>query len=523
MNRARGSEHRSGFSTVVLVVMAFFAGRADAAYLDEFHPAPGSKIGVFIGTFDPIHERHRSIIERSLTEGGLDYVVVLPNDLAPHKPDASAFLVRVKMIGKVFGSAEKVIVPRGTVDGFGPIGGKVLRSVGQSCPTCIFYGIKGSDTAADRMSRLLDGIFLSRIKKWIFLERDEATTATVRESITRDSNRTLIRADFAEASSTAIRKWFTDHPEFYDRAYRVDPNDLPPYLSPDLFNLIRENHLYDPRAVGGHPIFSVPSFDPDRVQWKSGQLIGLSDRSGRSPFVVQAGTHSPIDHVAVVSVEPDGVYAFEFTNGEGIAKTPIALVLDRARGKSGHLMAVVAEPRIPLGPSAFARATESVARLMDAQRTYGIAKIPGGPKSCSQFVQSFYASAGRAVGRTETIDAFDTAAFGGFIGRNWSEILLDSDKLLSPRGLFTREFRVIHSNLPSDLNWTPAQVLQTWTDEGDLSKIVRGLAVKERRPLRTETEIADATKLLVAEFEASLAADLRKECALFMQRMTFHP
>ena len=48
-----------------------------------------NRIGVMIATFDPITREHDSIIKSALARGGIDYLVVIPNDFTFHKPRAS--------------------------------------------------------------------------------------------------------------------------------------------------------------------------------------------------------------------------------------------------------------------------------------------------------------------------------------------------------------------------------------------------------------------------------------------------
>ena len=42
-------------------------------------------IGVYGGTFDPIHKGHSRLLELAKTLGGLDKVIVMPDRIPPHK------------------------------------------------------------------------------------------------------------------------------------------------------------------------------------------------------------------------------------------------------------------------------------------------------------------------------------------------------------------------------------------------------------------------------------------------------
>lgn len=67
------------------------------------------RIGIFGGAFDPPHSEHIRIIKESVSELGLDKLIVLPSYFPPHKSQPSApFEVRVKMLESVLYGVEKV-------------------------------------------------------------------------------------------------------------------------------------------------------------------------------------------------------------------------------------------------------------------------------------------------------------------------------------------------------------------------------------------------------------------------------
>lgn len=62
------------------------------------------KIGVFGGTFDPIHNGHINIIKKCLEKLNLDKILVIPNNKSPHKDSAVANTYqRYKMIELALG------------------------------------------------------------------------------------------------------------------------------------------------------------------------------------------------------------------------------------------------------------------------------------------------------------------------------------------------------------------------------------------------------------------------------------
>ncbi|SDP04037.1 nicotinate (nicotinamide) nucleotide adenylyltransferase [Desulforhopalus singaporensis] len=61
--------------------------------------APGLKIGLFGGTFNPVHRGHMEVAETALAEAGLDRVLFIPSADPPHKSgDIAGFAHRVRML-----------------------------------------------------------------------------------------------------------------------------------------------------------------------------------------------------------------------------------------------------------------------------------------------------------------------------------------------------------------------------------------------------------------------------------------
>lgn len=66
------------------------------------------KIGIFGGSFSPIHNGHLQIAEDCLIEMGLDKIIFLPNSKPPHKNvEKFSFENRVKMLKLAIEDNEK--------------------------------------------------------------------------------------------------------------------------------------------------------------------------------------------------------------------------------------------------------------------------------------------------------------------------------------------------------------------------------------------------------------------------------
>lgn len=89
--------------------------------------------------------------------------------------------------------------------------------------------------------------------------------------------------------------------------------------------------------------FSAQATDWQNVNWKSGQILGISSRSGLTPVLVQVGTLSKVDHLGIVSVDHDGIWLYEFTNATGIQKAKMEDVWLRSKDRKGNISFVLGE------------------------------------------------------------------------------------------------------------------------------------------------------------------------------------
>ncbi len=67
-------------------------------------------IGIFGGTFDPVHKGHTEIIKNLLELIPLDKVIVIPNGIPPHKPASVSSEERLKMVSSAFKGIDKVVI-----------------------------------------------------------------------------------------------------------------------------------------------------------------------------------------------------------------------------------------------------------------------------------------------------------------------------------------------------------------------------------------------------------------------------
>ena len=74
------------------------------------------KIGLYAGTFDPVHEGHVSLIRQSLEELGLDLIYCLPNRSPPRKQNVTDFIHREEMLKLALSDMDRVMVLRTNTD-----------------------------------------------------------------------------------------------------------------------------------------------------------------------------------------------------------------------------------------------------------------------------------------------------------------------------------------------------------------------------------------------------------------------
>ena len=67
-------------------------------------------IGIFGGTFDPVHKGHTEIIKNLFELIPLDKVIVIPNGIPPHKPVSVSSEERLRMVTSAFKDVDKVVI-----------------------------------------------------------------------------------------------------------------------------------------------------------------------------------------------------------------------------------------------------------------------------------------------------------------------------------------------------------------------------------------------------------------------------
>jgi len=191
----------------------------------------GPRIGIFFGTFDPVHEGHIDVARRAADEFGLHEVVLVANANPAHKPNATSLEHRTRMLALRVGKDDKLNAYVGDsgawVDGFGK--DVFFKHMEQIYGTRELFEIYGGDSY-EKLFNL--GQIRPREVKYVVFKRDMQSASTVVPPELQSSV-LMSDAEFPARSSTQVRN-----------ALRVGLPIAPDLMDPDLVRYIREHRLY---------------------------------------------------------------------------------------------------------------------------------------------------------------------------------------------------------------------------------------------------------------------------------------
>jgi len=105
-----------------------------------------ARIGVFIGSFDPLHISHQKMIEQALNDKLVDFMIVGANDNMTHKPNASSWEARNSFLTAVYAEHEKVLIADDPSFGF-PITGNTVGKIREHLKGTKVFTLIGNDIA----------------------------------------------------------------------------------------------------------------------------------------------------------------------------------------------------------------------------------------------------------------------------------------------------------------------------------------------------------------------------------------
>lgn len=107
------------------------------------------RIGLFGGTFDPVHKGHQSIADSFLKSGLIDELWILLTPYPPHKitTQQASYHIRLRMLRAVFSAKENVEIH--TIENTLPkpsYSVNTIRHLKNTYPACSFYFCMGEDS-----------------------------------------------------------------------------------------------------------------------------------------------------------------------------------------------------------------------------------------------------------------------------------------------------------------------------------------------------------------------------------------
>ncbi len=127
------------------------------------------KVGIFGGTFDPIHQGHMIIAEQVMGELDLSRVVFVPGGIPPHKEASSlraSAADRFDMVEAAVAGNERFVVDRVEVDAGRPMYSvETVRLLKERSPEDEWYFISGADEVSNLLTwkepdRLLEEVVM---------------------------------------------------------------------------------------------------------------------------------------------------------------------------------------------------------------------------------------------------------------------------------------------------------------------------------------------------------------------------
>ena len=205
-------------------------------------------IGIFGGTFDPVHIGHKLVIENLLELIKLDELIVIPNGTPPHKEKRIGETNKLRMTKLALGHIDKVkIYDREIIKETPSYAFLTFKELQKENPNDTLLWIMGSDSYSkidtwhryEEFIEEVNLVILSRpdcpIKKDSFAERLLETRKI--DDVKGFENQTckilLLSINPIKLTSTEIRTMISNK------------NDVSKSLNQDVYKLIKENNLYE--------------------------------------------------------------------------------------------------------------------------------------------------------------------------------------------------------------------------------------------------------------------------------------
>lgn len=186
------------------------------------------KIGVFVGSFDPVHKGHKKVMDHLINNGYVNKVIVVPTLSYWHKNISSSLEDRVNML-KFYEDNSIIIDDRYSKYKYTH---EILRKIKKDYDGKLHLIMGADNLLKFYMWKNKEEILSNKI---LVLGRDNIDVVNYIRLL-KDKESFIYVRDFVEEkiSSTFIRERIKDN----------DYGSLKSYLNYDIINYIKENNLY---------------------------------------------------------------------------------------------------------------------------------------------------------------------------------------------------------------------------------------------------------------------------------------
>ena len=204
-------------------------------------------IGIFGGTFDPVHKGHTGIIKNLFELIPLDKVIVIPNGIPPHRKASVSSEERLRMVSSAFKGLENVVIDNREIQKKDPSYAiSTLRELIEENPEHSLVWIMGSDAFAEIDSwyqwqdfiKMINIIVMVRPNHEIPIESEAYKLLQKSHTVDKDSLTSgngkilLLKIRPIEISSTDIRNKI------------IKGSDVSEFLLEEVNELINKRNLY---------------------------------------------------------------------------------------------------------------------------------------------------------------------------------------------------------------------------------------------------------------------------------------
>lgn len=229
-----------------LLCFSFFASPLLAIPTSQAVLGNGARVAIMTGTYSPPHRRHHEIFEQLLASGLVDYVLVIPTDLTPHKPFAIDPKIRLQMLESAYKDHPHILYPHDIDLGF-PLATKSKSYLDKNNPNLKWVGVMGKDSTRNPWAQF--GARLQNVSSWIVLSPDQDDEKEIPKSFGKNKVTRLYAPTENDVHSKEIRA----------AAAAKDTHELERLLLPEVAHYVIENSLYqqgEPKARFGDYIKS---------------------------------------------------------------------------------------------------------------------------------------------------------------------------------------------------------------------------------------------------------------------------